>query len=61
MIEYLKTSQSEFTLPEPELVQCIWQAMMSGVDWSIARADQVESMTVKEVKVRDMPAVIVVR
>jgi len=50
MIEYLKTSQTEFTLPEPELVQCIWQAMMSGVDWSIARADQVESMTVKEVK-----------
>lgn len=52
MVEFLKTSQAESPLPEPELVHCIWQSLMSSVDWSIARADQIESMVLKEVKVR---------
>jgi len=50
MVEYIKTSQAEFPLPEAELVQCIWNALMSTVDWSVARPDQVESMALKEVK-----------
>jgi len=50
MVEFLKTSQAENPLPETELVHCIWTALLSSVDWSIARADQIESMVLKEVK-----------
>jgi len=48
--EYLKQSQAENPLPEPELVQCIWNALMTAVDWTTARPDQVEAMVLKEVK-----------
>lgn len=51
MIDYLKTSQGEKPLPETELVYCIWTALMASVDWSVPRADQVDPMAAKEMKV----------
>ncbi|KAG8995133.1 hypothetical protein FRB90_000256 [Tulasnella sp. 427] len=51
MIEYIKESQTENPLPETELVQCIWSALVASVDWSIARSDQIDAMVMKETKV----------
>ncbi|KAG8897944.1 hypothetical protein FRB99_007778 [Tulasnella sp. 403] len=49
IVEYVKNSQSENPLPESELVPAMWQALMSTVDWSVARPDQIDSMALKEV------------
>lgn len=53
MIEYIKESQTENPLPETELVQCIWAALIASVDWSIARPDHLDAMVMKETKVRN--------
>ncbi|KAG8999993.1 hypothetical protein FRB93_012930 [Tulasnella sp. JGI-2019a] len=49
IIAYIRESQQESPLPEPELVHCIWQGLMSSVDWPSARPDQIEALTIKEV------------
>ncbi|KAG8890380.1 hypothetical protein FRB98_008955 [Tulasnella sp. 332] len=49
IIAYIKESQVESPLPEPELVHCIWQGLMTSVDWPSARPDQIEALTIKEV------------
>lgn len=54
MVDYIKESQSENPLPETELVQCIWSALVASVDWSIARPDQIDAMVMKETKVREL-------
>ncbi|KZV73284.1 eukaryotic translation initiation factor 5C [Peniophora sp. CONT] len=38
----------ERPLPEAELVSCMWQGLISHVDWS-ARADQIENLALREV------------
>jgi len=48
IIAAIKSKQEELPLPEAELVQCIWQGLMSSVDWS-ARPDQIESLALREV------------
>lgn len=47
----LKTALEEFPLPETEVIQCIWQGLMSTVDWS-TRPDQIEGLALREVTVR---------
>src|ERR1700753_2018817 len=50
IVAYIKQTQTEATLPEVDLVQCLWQGCISSVDWS-ARPDQVEGLAVREVEV----------
>lgn len=47
----IKARQADSPLPESELVQCVWQGLMSSVDWS-ARPDQIEGLALREVTVR---------
>jgi len=47
----IKARQAESSLPESELVQCLWQGLMSSVDWS-SRPDQIEGLALREVTVR---------
>ncbi|KAM6502290.1 hypothetical protein JOM56_002267 [Amanita muscaria] len=44
----IKSRQEETTIPETELVHCIWHGLMSLIDWS-ARADQIEGLALREV------------
>lgn len=46
----IKSHQEENPIPETELIQCIWQGCMSGVDWG-ARPDQIEGLALREVGV----------
>ncbi|KAI0032232.1 ARM repeat-containing protein [Vararia minispora EC-137] len=39
----------EQPLPETELVACLWQGLLSHVDWSSARPDQIENLALREV------------
>ncbi|KAF8200823.1 armadillo-type protein [Pholiota molesta] len=48
VISAIKARQEESPIPEPELVQCIWQGLMGSVDWS-ARPDQIEGLALREV------------
>jgi len=48
IIAAIKSRQEETPIPENELVQCIWQGLMSSVDWS-ARTDQIENLALREV------------
>ncbi|KAF8658314.1 hypothetical protein AX16_002083 [Volvariella volvacea WC 439] len=48
IITAIKNHQEESPLPEVELVQCIWQGLMSSVDWS-TRPDQIEGLALREV------------
>ena len=50
IIAAIKSHQEELPLPQDELVQCIWQGLMSSVDWS-ARPDQIEGLALREVGV----------
>ncbi|TFK20958.1 basic leucine zipper and W2 domain-containing protein 2 [Coprinopsis marcescibilis] len=48
MIASIKTLLEESPIPETEIIGCIWQALMTNVDWS-ARADQIEGLALREV------------
>jgi len=48
VIAAIKTRQEESPIPETELVHCIWQGLLSSVDWS-ARPDQIEGLALREV------------
>ncbi|KAG6830169.1 hypothetical protein H0H92_001898 [Tricholoma furcatifolium] len=48
IVTTIKSRQEETPLPEVELVACIWQGLMSSVDWS-ARPDQIEGLALREV------------
>jgi hypothetical protein len=50
MLAAVQAQQEELKLPEPELVQCLWQGLMATVDWS-ARPDQIEGLALREVTV----------
>ena len=51
VVAAIKARQSEQPLPDTELVQCIWQALISSVEWS-ARQDQNEGLAIREITVR---------
>ncbi|TFY57122.1 hypothetical protein EVG20_g8666 [Dentipellis fragilis] len=48
IISSVKSIVEEKPLPESELITCLWQGLMSSVDWS-ARADQIEGLALREV------------
>lgn len=46
----IRTRQEEQPLPESELVSCIWQGLISSIEWS-ARQDQNEALALREITV----------
>ncbi|KAK1232296.1 hypothetical protein PQX77_004547 [Marasmius sp. AFHP31] len=48
IIASIKSQQESNPIPEPELILCIWQGLMSSVDWN-ARPDQIDGLAVREV------------
>ncbi|KAK7472548.1 hypothetical protein VKT23_000663 [Stygiomarasmius scandens] len=48
IVSAIKSQQETSPIPDTELVQCIWQGLMSSVDWS-ARPDQIEGLALREV------------
>ncbi|KAI0793209.1 eukaryotic translation initiation factor 5C [Abortiporus biennis] len=48
IVQAIKTKQEEQALPETELIQCIWQGLISSIDWS-ARQDQNEALALREI------------
>lgn len=55
IISAIKSRQEASPIPDTELVQCIWQGLMSSVDWGTARPDQIEALALREVAVRYSP------
>ena len=51
IVAAIRTRQEEQPLPESELVSCIWQGIISSVEWS-ARQDQNEALAMREISVR---------
>lgn len=48
IITAIKSQQEANPIPDTELILCIWQGLMSSVDWN-ARPDQIEGLAVREV------------
>ncbi|EIM82945.1 ARM repeat-containing protein [Stereum hirsutum FP-91666 SS1] len=48
IVNAVKTTVEERPLAESEVIACLWQGLMSAVDWS-ARADQIEGLALREV------------
>lgn len=51
IVAAIKTRQEEQPLPESELVSCIWQGLVTSIEWS-ARQDQNEALALREITVR---------
>jgi hypothetical protein len=60
IVSNLKARQDENPIPEAELVACIWQGLMSSVDWS-ARPDQIEALALREVGVSTIYLIAITR
>lgn len=56
----MKNTIEEKPLPESEVIACLWQGLMSAVDWS-ARADQIEGLALREVTVRFLSSFHIVK
>ena len=50
VVAAIKAKQEEQPLPDAELVSCIWQALISSIEWS-ARQDQNEALALREISV----------
>ncbi|KAH9855107.1 eukaryotic translation initiation factor 5C [Lenzites betulinus] len=48
IVAAIKTKQEEQPLPDTELVSCIWQGLVSSIEWS-ARQDQNEALALREI------------
>ncbi|ESK97169.1 eukaryotic translation initiation factor 5c [Moniliophthora roreri MCA 2997] len=48
IIAAIKAQQETNPVPDTELILCIWQGLMSSVDWN-ARPDQIEGLAIREV------------
>ncbi|GBE81181.1 eukaryotic translation initiation factor 5C [Sparassis crispa] len=48
IVAAIKSRQEEQPLPETELIQCIWQGLISSIEWS-ARQDQNEALALREI------------
>ncbi|KAK7692590.1 hypothetical protein QCA50_004220 [Cerrena zonata] len=48
IISAIKSKQTDSPLPETELVSCIWQGLVSSIEWS-ARQDQNEALALREI------------
>lgn len=54
IIDALKTALEGLPIATTDFVSCIWQGIMSNIDWN-SRADQLESLVQREVDVRISP------
>lgn len=57
IVAAIKNQQEERALPDTELVQCIWQGLISSIEWS-ARQDQNENLALKEITVGSLLTII---
>ena len=57
VVAAIKATLEETPLPDSEVISCIWQSLMSSVDWS-TRPDQIEGLALREVTVRTLPAAL---
>ncbi|OCH86123.1 eukaryotic translation initiation factor 5C [Obba rivulosa] len=48
IVTAIKEKQEEQPLPDTELIQCIWQGLISSIEWS-ARQDQNEALALREI------------
>ncbi|KAH9935623.1 eukaryotic translation initiation factor 5C [Fomitopsis serialis] len=48
IVAAIRSRQEERPLPETELIQCIWQALVKSIEWS-ARQDQNEALAIREI------------
>jgi len=48
IVAAIKAKQEEQPLPDTELIQCLWQGLISSVEWS-ARQDQNEALALREI------------
>ncbi|KAF8134551.1 hypothetical protein EV363DRAFT_1430096 [Boletus edulis] len=48
IISAVHSKLEEQTLPDTDLIQCIWQGLMASVDWN-ARPDQIEGLALREI------------
>jgi hypothetical protein len=48
IVSAVKAQQDTNPIPDPELIACLWQGLISSVDWS-ARTDQIEGLALREV------------
>ncbi|KIK67430.1 hypothetical protein GYMLUDRAFT_156847 [Collybiopsis luxurians FD-317 M1] len=48
IVAAVKAQQETNPIPDPELIACLWQGLISSVDWS-ARPDQIEGLALREV------------
>ncbi|KAJ4483426.1 hypothetical protein J3R30DRAFT_3655749 [Lentinula aciculospora] len=48
IVSAVKAQQENSPIPDPELIACLWQGLISSVDWS-ARPDQIEGLALREV------------
>ena len=51
IVAAIRARQEEQPLPESELVSCIWQGLVTSIEWS-ARQDQNEALALREISVR---------
>ena len=51
VVAAIKNQQGDRPLPDTELVQCIWQGLISSIEWS-ARQDQNDGLAIREITVR---------
>ncbi|KAJ3825094.1 hypothetical protein EV361DRAFT_799365 [Lentinula raphanica] len=48
IVSAIKAQRESNPIPDPELIACLWQGLISSVDWS-ARPDQIEGLALREV------------
>ncbi|KAG9316725.1 armadillo-type protein [Chiua virens] len=48
VVSAIHSKLEEQSLPETELIQCLWQGLMASIDWN-ARPDQIEGLALREV------------
>ncbi|GJE94984.1 eukaryotic translation initiation factor 5C [Phanerochaete sordida] len=48
IVNAIKAKQEEQPLPDSELISCIWQGLVSSIEWS-ARQDQNEALAIREI------------
>ncbi|KAJ3748729.1 hypothetical protein DFH05DRAFT_1390508 [Lentinula detonsa] len=48
IVSAVKAQMENNPIPDPELIACLWQGLISSVDWS-ARPDQIEGLALREV------------
>ncbi len=48
IVEFVKARQADVALPEVDLIQYIWTALMESVDWTV-KPDQIEAFVLRDI------------